>query len=58
MQLLYVLALVAHLGPGWPRDSVVIAFGAAVFVTTMISGIDYVITYSRRAAAVSQARRA
>lgn len=58
VQVLYVLALVAHLGPGWPPLSVVITLGAAVFVTTMISGIDYVITYSRRAAAVSQARRA
>ena len=29
-----------------------------MFVTTMISGIDYVITYSRRAAAVSRARSA
>jgi hypothetical protein len=27
-------------------------------VTTMVSGIDYVITYSRRAAAVARARRA
>ena len=58
VQLLYVLALVAHMGTGWPRDPVVITFGAAVFVTTMISGIDYVITYSRRAAVVSRARRA
>ena len=58
VQLLYVLALIAHLGPGWPPRSVVVTLGAAVFVTTMISGVDYVITYSRRAAAVSRARRA
>jgi cardiolipin synthase (CMP-forming) len=58
VQLIYVLALVAHLGLGFPPLSVVITLGAAVFVTTMISGIDYVITYSRRAAAVSRARSA
>jgi|SRR5882672_2670161 len=58
IQLLYVLAVVAHLGPGWPPASGVITLGAAVFVTTMISGIDYVLTYSRRAAAVAHARSA
>jgi cardiolipin synthase len=58
VQLLYVLAVIAHLGPGWPPEWGVTTLGAAVFVTTMISGIDYVITYSRRAAAVAQTRRA
>jgi cardiolipin synthase len=58
VQLLYVLAVVAYLGLGWPPSSGVILLGAVVFVTTMISGIDYVVTYSRRAAAVAHARRA
>lgn len=58
VQILYVLALVASLGLGWPPSAVVVTFAAAVFVTTMVSGIDYVITYSRRAAAVARARRA
>lgn len=58
VQILYVLALVARLGLGWPPQPVVVTLAAAVFVTTMVSGIDYVITYSRRAAAVARARRA
>lgn len=58
VQLLYVLALVAHLGLGAPPTAWVLALGATVFVTTMVSGIDYVITYSRRAAAVARARHA
>jgi cardiolipin synthase len=58
VQILYVLALVASLGLGWPPSAVVVTFAAAVFVTTMVSGIDYVITYSRRAVAVARARRA
>jgi cardiolipin synthase len=58
VQILYVLAQVASLGLGWPPQPVVITLAAAVFVTTMVSGIDYVLTYSRRAAAVARARRA
>jgi cardiolipin synthase len=58
VQILYVLALVAGLGVGWPPAPVIVTLAAAVFVTTMVSGIDYVITYSRRAAAVARARRA
>jgi cardiolipin synthase len=58
VQILYVLALVASLGLAWPPQPVVVTFAAAVFVTTMVSGIDYIITYSRRAAAVTRTRRA
>lgn len=57
VQILYVLALVANLGLDWPATAVVVTLAAAVFVTTMVSGIDYVITYSRRAAAVARTRR-
>jgi cardiolipin synthase len=58
VQILYVLALVAGLGLGWPPPPVIVTLAAAVFVTTMVSGIDYVVTYSRRAAAVARTRRA
>lgn len=58
VQLLYALAAVAALAFGVPPDAMVLAFGAAVFVTTCVSGIDYVITYSRRAHTVARARRA
>jgi cardiolipin synthase (CMP-forming) len=57
MQLLYVLAAVASLAYGTPPRGIVLALGAGVFVTTVVSGIDYIVTYIRRAAAVSQARR-
>ena len=57
VQILYVLALVASLGLGWPAQPVVVTLAAAVFVTTMVSGIDYIVTYSRRAAAVARTRR-
>lgn len=58
VQILYVLGLVASLGLGVPPRPVIVTLAAAVFVTTMVSGIDYIITYSRRAAEVSRARRA
>lgn len=58
LQLLYVLATVASLGLNWPPASVNLALGAAVLVTTVVSGIDYVTIYIRRAIAVARARRA
>jgi len=58
VQILYVLVVVANLGLGWPPAAVVVTLGAAVLVTTVVSGIDYVLTYSRRAGAVARARRA
>lgn len=57
VQILYVFAVVASLGPGWPPGPVVTTLGAAVFATTMVSGIDYVVIYSQRAAAVARGRR-
>jgi len=57
LQLLYVLAAIASLAFGWPDESIVLALGAGVFVTTFVSGIDYVVTYIRRAHAVVHSRR-
>ena len=56
-QILYVLAVVAAAATGLPPDWAVIALGALTFVTTVVSGTDYVIQYSRRAAAASRAQR-
>ena len=39
-----------------PAEPVIIALGALVFVSTAVSGIDYVLIYARRAAAVSRGR--
>lgn len=57
VQLLFVIAVVWRAAfpgfPGW----VIVALGALVLVTTVVSGVDYVITYIRKAVAVSRARR-
>jgi cardiolipin synthase len=55
-QIVFCLAVVARAGFGLPGSSIVTALGALVTVTTAVSGIDYILTYSRRAAAVSRAR--
>lgn len=49
LQLLYVLAAVAYSGYGWPVSSVVLALGSIMFVTTVVSGMDYVWSWGRRA---------
>lgn len=57
LQLCYVLGAVASaMTPAFPA-AVVTALGAGVFVTTVVSGGDYVATYVRKAVRVSQARR-
>jgi phosphatidylglycerophosphate synthase len=55
-QIVFCLAVVAQAAYSWPGDSVVTALGALVAVTTAVSGIDYTLTYSRRAAGVTRAR--
>jgi cardiolipin synthase (CMP-forming) len=57
-QIAFALAVVTQAAYGWPREPVVITLGALVLVTTAVSGIDYVLIYSRRAAAGSRARAA
>ena len=57
LQLSYVLAVIGTHGYQVPPSSVVTALGAAVFVTTVVSGIDYVGRYWRSAIAVARARR-
>jgi cardiolipin synthase len=57
-QLMFALAVVANVAYGTPPDWSLTALGALVLVTTFVSGLDYVLIYSRRAAAVSRARRA
>jgi cardiolipin synthase (CMP-forming) len=57
LQLFYVLAVIGARGYAIPPAAVVTGLGAAVFVTTAVSGIDYVGRYWRRAIAVTRARR-
>jgi cardiolipin synthase len=57
LQLAYVLAVVAAAATPLFPAALVTVLGAAVFVTTVVSGTDYVVTYVRKAVQVSQARR-
>lgn len=58
-QLGYGLAVVAAAAaPSLVPAPVVTALGATAFVTTVVSGVDYVLIYSRKAAAVARARAA
>jgi cardiolipin synthase (CMP-forming) len=57
VQLLFVIAVVWQAAfqdlPPW----LVTGLGALVLVTTVVSGVDYVLTYIRKAIAVSRSRR-
>lgn len=57
LQIAYVLAVVAAAAFPVLPDWLVTGLGAAVFVTSAVSGVDYVMIYSRKAARVSRARR-
>ncbi len=56
-QIVFLLLIVAAHAVGQVPQNVVTVLGALVFVTTVVSGIDYVVTYSRRAIAASRQRR-
>ncbi len=58
-QLLYGLAVIAgEAAPAVVPAAAVTVLGATVFVTTVVSGVDYVRIYARKAAAVARARAA
>ncbi|HET8692017.1 MAG TPA: CDP-alcohol phosphatidyltransferase family protein [Steroidobacteraceae bacterium] len=57
VQLLYVIAVVWNAAFHDLPDAAIRAFGALVLVTTVVSGVDYVLTYTRKAIAVSRRRR-
>jgi len=57
LQLAYVLAVVGNAATPAVPSALVVALGAAVLVTTVVSGVDYVMTYIRKAVRVSQSRR-
>ncbi len=56
-QVLYALSVLAHVAYGLPPASVLTLLGALAFVSTWVSGIDYVLIYTRRAAGVVRARQ-
>ncbi|MFZ1624842.1 MAG: CDP-alcohol phosphatidyltransferase family protein [Gammaproteobacteria bacterium] len=49
IQLLYALAVISHRTSGIPAPEFLIIAGAAVFVTSTVSGLDYVVRWSGRA---------
>jgi cardiolipin synthase len=57
VQLLFVIAVVWQASFRNLPDAMIEGLGALVFVTTVVSGIDYVQTYVRKAIAVSRTRR-
>jgi cardiolipin synthase len=56
-QVLFMLAVIAGhaLGESW--DIAVMILGALVFITTVVSGLDYVITWSHKAVQAARERR-
>lgn len=56
-QITYLLAVIESAALDWLPSAIVTGLGALVFMTTVISGLDYVLTYSRRAQEVYRARQ-
>ena len=55
IQLIYLLAVLGNAAIGWPSVLSLTVLGAAVLFTSVVSGLDYVISWSRKAAAASNA---
>ncbi len=51
LELLLLLFVLSRAGFGWPDEVTITILGAAVLVTVVISGVDYVWSWSRRARA-------
>jgi len=49
LQLLFLLFVISRAGFGWPEPITLTVLGASVLVTVVISGVDYVWLWSRRA---------
>jgi cardiolipin synthase len=57
-QIVFCLAVVAEAAVAWPTQQTITVLGALAFVTTAVSGLDYVLVYSRRAVVDARARLA
>jgi cardiolipin synthase (CMP-forming) len=56
-QILFALLIVGSHAVGRSPELAITVLGALVFVTTVVSGLDYVITYAQKALAASRERR-
>ena len=55
LALLYLFFVMTYQVYMWPPEITLLVSGAAVFVVSVVSGLDYVLTWSRRAAVARQA---
>ena len=51
LQMLFVLFVLSRAGCNWPDKITITVLGASILVTVVISGVDYVWSWSRRARA-------
>jgi cardiolipin synthase len=51
LQMLFVLFVLSRAGFNWPDKITITLLGASVLVTVVISGVDYVLSWSHRARA-------
>lgn len=51
LQMLFILFVISRAGFGWPDKISITVLGASILVTVVISGVDYVWSWSRRARA-------
>ena len=51
LQMIFVLFVLSRGGFGWPDEISITVLGAAILVTVVISGVDYVLSWSARARA-------
>ncbi len=56
-QMAFILAVIGERQFSWPASWVVVPLGALVFVTVVVSGLDYVLVYSQQAIRQGRAGR-
>lgn len=49
LELIFLFFVLSKAAYGWPNDITLIVTGASILVTVFVSGIDYVLSWSRRA---------
>jgi len=49
LQMLFVVFVLSRAGFNWPDKITITVLGASILVTVVISGVDYVWSWSRRA---------
>jgi cardiolipin synthase len=51
LELLFLLFVLSRAGFGWPDEITITVLGASILITVVISGVDYVWSWSNRARA-------